>query len=224
MTVRPVPTDVADDTGATRERILVAAEKAFVALGFHAATVDGIARDARCSKKTVYKFFASKEELFATLLRGLRTEVEALPVPDGADPEVVLRDFLASMAEILLRDRSLVLMRIAMAEVGRMPTPMSGAGAAEAGNPARLGLERYLAALQREGGHDFGPPHEAARLLIGMALGAFHHELLAGLKAEVPAPELSNRIARAVRIFLRGSRVTEDPCPAGADSVSGAIR
>ena len=213
MSTLPAPVTTPGDTGAgaageagcLRARILAAAEAAFVAQGFHATTMDAIARAAHCSKKTVYKLFESKEELFTTLLGALRSEVEALSVPAGADPEEALRSFLVAMAGVVLRDRSVILMRIAMAEAGHIPPAGPGPRGAES-DVARLGLERYLAALAQRGTHDFGPPHEAARMLIGMALGAFHHELLSGLKAEVPEADLRARIARSVRIFLHGSR------------------
>ncbi|MCK8783308.1 TetR/AcrR family transcriptional regulator [Roseomonas sp. NAR14] len=202
--VTATPREEAGDAATLRCRLLDAAEAAFVAQGFHATTMDMIAREARCSKKTVYKLFESKEALFGALMLRLRFEVAALPVDPDLEPSHALREFLLGMADILLRDRSVALIRIATAEAGRLagrsPPPDGG------GTSPPLGMEDYLARLEQAGGHDFGPPGEAVRMLVGMALGAFHHELLTGLEAEVPEAELRRRIDRAVGIFLRGTR------------------
>ena len=196
---------VQEDAGGTRARVLAAARDGFAARGFHATTVDEIARLARCSKKTVYKLFRSKEELFAAVLRGLRAEVARLSVPEAIGPEAALRGFLLAMAGVLLRDTSVALTRIAMAEAGRISSfsPRREPVGARLAQPA---LEEYLDVLQRGGAYDFGPAPEAARMLIGMALGAFHHELLIGLAAEVPEAAVEARVAHTVRVFLRGSR------------------
>src|SRR4029077_13382598 len=48
--------------------ILAAAERAFLASGFGAATMDAIARDAGVSKATVYAHFTGKEALFGAVI------------------------------------------------------------------------------------------------------------------------------------------------------------
>jgi AcrR family transcriptional regulator len=195
-----------DGPGVTCQRILQAAEAAFVAQGFHVTTMDAIAASVRCSKKTVYKLFASKDDLFRAVMERRREEVARLPVDPHQPPEQALRDFLLRLAEILLRDSSIALMRIAMAEAGR--TSLLGPDWTKPRpETARLELEEYLAQLAAAGGHDFGAAPEAARMLVGMALGAFHHELMAGLEVSLPQEVLTGRIEHAVRIFLRGSRV-----------------
>lgn len=51
----------------TRERILGCAAKVFLANGFHATSLDAIAKAARASRATVYQYFAGKEEIFGEL-------------------------------------------------------------------------------------------------------------------------------------------------------------
>ena len=53
----------------TRERILAASVKLFSKKGFHACSVDEIAREARANKERVYAYFESKEGLFAHALK-----------------------------------------------------------------------------------------------------------------------------------------------------------
>jgi AcrR family transcriptional regulator len=194
-----------EDTGNTRHRILAAAERAFVSQGFHVATMDTIARGAQCSKKTVYKLFASKEDLFRALMRAKKTEMGQLPIDATLPPGDALRAFILRLAGSILGNAAIALMRIAMAEAGQTPALLQER---TGGHPeaARLALEGYLSDLQREGTYHFGPSEDAARMLIGMALGAFHHELVVGLEVEVPEAALTARVERAVTIFLRGSR------------------
>jgi AcrR family transcriptional regulator len=51
----------------TRDRILRCAAQVFLANGFHATSLDAIAKAARTSRATVYQYFAGKEEIFGEL-------------------------------------------------------------------------------------------------------------------------------------------------------------
>jgi AcrR family transcriptional regulator len=63
----------------TRERLLEAAAEVFSRRGFHAASVEEVAEEAGFSKGAVYSNFASKEELFLTLLdRHLAAELHSV--------------------------------------------------------------------------------------------------------------------------------------------------
>ena len=63
-------------------RILEAATDRFMDAGLYKVTMDEIASDLRMSKKTVYKFFPSKEDLLKaivhTMLRRVESEVQAI--------------------------------------------------------------------------------------------------------------------------------------------------
>ena len=60
-----------------RQRILAAARELFYRRGIHAVGVDAIAEAARTNKMTLYRHFASKDELVAECLRELVREVDA---------------------------------------------------------------------------------------------------------------------------------------------------
>lgn len=51
----------------TRDRILACAAEVFLANGFHATSLDAIAKAAHASRATVYQYFAGKEEIFREL-------------------------------------------------------------------------------------------------------------------------------------------------------------
>ncbi|WP_375203359.1 TetR/AcrR family transcriptional regulator [Hyphococcus sp.] len=52
-----------------RERLLRAAERAFVASGFHGARMAQIAREAKMSPGHIYHYFESKEQIIAEIIR-----------------------------------------------------------------------------------------------------------------------------------------------------------
>jgi AcrR family transcriptional regulator len=51
----------------TRDRILGSAAEVFLSNGFHATSLDAIAKAAHASRATVYQYFAGKEEIFREL-------------------------------------------------------------------------------------------------------------------------------------------------------------
>ncbi|BBZ48010.1 TetR/AcrR family transcriptional regulator [Mycobacterium parmense] len=59
----------------TRERILGCAAKVFLANGFHATSLDAIAKAAHASRATVYQYFAGKEEIFRELSASAERDV-----------------------------------------------------------------------------------------------------------------------------------------------------
>lgn len=62
-----------------REKIIDAAEKLFFTKGFERTTMDDIATEARFSKRTVYAYFTSKEQLhFEVMIRGYRLLIDML--------------------------------------------------------------------------------------------------------------------------------------------------
>jgi len=59
------------------KRILEAATERFMDAGFYKVTMDEIASDLRMSKKTVYKFFPSKETLLKAIVHAMMKKVES---------------------------------------------------------------------------------------------------------------------------------------------------
>jgi AcrR family transcriptional regulator len=86
------------------ERILDAAEKAFIEQGVSAAGMAGIAEFAGCSRGTLYRYFGSRHELhLAYVNRAARRIIERVRVGVGdlADPrERVVECILLSLQEV----------------------------------------------------------------------------------------------------------------------------
>src|SRR5260370_17134821 len=92
-------------SGGKAETILAAAERAFLASGFGAVTMDRVAREAGASKATVYAHFTSKEELFgAVVARVTRRRFAGFSL-QALDP----RDTVASLTTIAARFLDLIL-------------------------------------------------------------------------------------------------------------------
>lgn len=72
-----------------RQEMIEAAEKVFFAKGYDLATMDDVARAAEFSKRTLYIYFSSKEQLYfeimtrgyKQLLQMLRDDTEKKTVP-----------------------------------------------------------------------------------------------------------------------------------------------
>ena len=58
-----------------QEKILNAAQRRMIAYGYHKVTMDEISQDLRMSKNTIYKQFASKEEIARCLVARLQDDI-----------------------------------------------------------------------------------------------------------------------------------------------------
>jgi AcrR family transcriptional regulator len=89
-----------------RVRILRAARKLFYRHGIHAVGVDAIAEAADTNKTTLYRHFASKDELVAECLREYGREFETIwaeiEQTHAGQPKQQLRDCLRLLAEFKL--------------------------------------------------------------------------------------------------------------------------
>ena len=66
-------------TDRKRIAILAAAVDEFISSGFDGTSMDQIAASANVSKRTVYKHFASKEDLFAEIINDMVGRIESVP-------------------------------------------------------------------------------------------------------------------------------------------------
>jgi AcrR family transcriptional regulator len=100
----------AESKDLTRRKLLDAARRVFLRQGFHATTVDMVAREAGFTKGAVYATFASKADLFLALYAE-RTEeraaqAAAIAATAGADAD---REALKAWADVLRHERAWLL-------------------------------------------------------------------------------------------------------------------
>lgn len=125
-----VSKEVGTRARAKRAQILEGAQRVFLQQGFAATSTDAIAARARISKRTLYAYYPSKEELFADVLRGLTVENPQTQVLDsvqrinpGSTQE--LRETLVGLAKKLMLTIMdpdyLALLRTIIADSHRFP-------------------------------------------------------------------------------------------------------
>ena len=107
-----------------RRQVMEAAERLFFVHGYGAVSMDQVAKTAGVSKATLYAYFPSKDALFAHIVA---SKGEDSPLSDDLFPAEVtdLRASLETigrrMLDFMLRERTLAIYRIALAESARFP-------------------------------------------------------------------------------------------------------
>jgi AcrR family transcriptional regulator len=99
------------DRDDTRARILTAAYTIFAERGYHAATIDSIARASGLTRAGLLHHFAGKQELLLALLDRRDEELEVLRSGSGVGPASTAGDLLVSIETIIrsiLAQRELV--------------------------------------------------------------------------------------------------------------------
>ncbi|EJN15079.1 transcriptional regulator [Bradyrhizobium sp. YR681] len=184
-------------------QLLAAAKDTFTSKGFAATTMDDIAGAAGMSKKTLYKLFESKTELFrAMLLRSLPEAHFANPPLTGS-PTMQLRTALRRVADVALAPGEIALHRLIIGE--RQASP---------------GLGRMFAEVIMETGTDdvadllktvrLEPRLEGVSLrvvsemLLGMVFSHDHFRLLTDEGFKLNRRALDKRIDLAIAMFCAG--------------------
>jgi AcrR family transcriptional regulator len=207
--ITPAPLAGAVDPGAApgdrskRAQIMTAASQCFLEVGFGAASMDAIAQRARVSKATVYAHFASKEELFGTIIaERCRTAFgENSPIRlEHADVAAVLTAAGRRFVELLLSAEGLAMYRLVVAEAPRFPE--IGRVFYEAG-PAPLyqQLSAYMAEADRRGWLAVAEPRLAAEQFLGMLKGDSFLKRVLGLPGD--GEGLEREIAAAVAVIMK---------------------
>src|SRR6202140_3485871 len=87
--------------GGSREAIVDAAERLFLARGFGAVSMDELAAAAGVARRTLYNQFASKEEIFREMLLRVSRQLETA-FPPGIETQGNVEDVLCLIAQAIL--------------------------------------------------------------------------------------------------------------------------
>src|SRR4051794_20243806 len=113
-----------DSESPKRQLVLDAATGLFMAQGYGAVSMDAVARAAGVSKATLYAYFSSKDQLFATIIgEACRQKIalaELLPM-DATDVRAALVAFGGRLLRFFLEERPLAIHRVVIAESTRFP-------------------------------------------------------------------------------------------------------
>jgi len=194
---------------AERRKILIeAAEKVFVDVGYSAASVDDIAKQAGMSKKTLYQLFEAKEDLFTAVIAERRAALTATIQTECCDdalaPAEELRTFLGQVARFVLAKRQAALYRLVIAESQRAPE-LARAFYQEGPSKVRSALLQWL--QQKHEGKELVVPDPdcAASMLCSMVIGEPQMRLLIGDMHEPEEAAIAERVEKAVALFLEGT-------------------
>ena len=180
----------------------------FLAQGYGATSIEGVARRAGISKRTFYHRFDDKPMLFGAVVHRIIDRLRPpanVPLLDGADlPEILQR-----LARIILRGAvsapAIALHRLIVAESARFPELASVA--TEQG-PTREGIRLIAGVLDAEiraGNLRLEDPAFAAELFLHMVISLPQRRAL-GLGIAMTSDELDAWACDVVNLFLNGCR------------------
>jgi TetR/AcrR family transcriptional regulator, mexJK operon transcriptional repressor len=191
-----------------KRRVIAAAEFVFVSQGYSAASVDDIAKRAGMSKKTLYRFYSTKEAMFAAVIaarrEALKESIDAECCGAGLEPDAVLRRFLSQVAHFVLARRQSSLYRLVIAESHRAPE-IACAFYREGPSKVHLALQEWLAEQNRAGTLCVSQPEIAAGMLFSMIVGEPQMRILIGELDEPDSAAIEDRVDTAVQLFLTGA-------------------
>ncbi len=191
-----------------RDTILQAGIQVFLEYGYVNASVDEIVRRAGGSKRTVYKYFGNKEELFAAIIESLVAQM-LLPLGSALDSESNLQTTLEKLGkaylDVLLREDSLAIFRTVVSE-GQCFPELAKTFYHNGPHAAVMRLSRYLDQQVESGSLRLEDSYAAARQYFGMIRSDLHMRAALGL--ELPSEDEIDREANtAVAMFIREYRV-----------------
>jgi len=197
---------------AQRDRLLDAAAEVFLEHGFGIATVDVIAAHAKASKKTLYSYFGSKNEIFVAAVEHLCRRT-LLPLHDlevnERDPKSLLLIFGTRLLAQLLSPEAIAIHRMAISEATRFPE-LSRLFYRTGPATVQGILSRRLAALRDTGRLQFANPDEIASLFIQMVLGEAQRKVAMAV-SDPPSPEEARiHASMAADLLLRGLGATNE--------------
>jgi AcrR family transcriptional regulator len=186
------------------DRILRAAQNAFLAHGYHGASTDMIQAEAAVSKSTLYRYFASKEELFKAAFEAYSKDflghIGQL-YKDTPDAEEFLFKFGLEFLQVLISPRGLKLFRTMVAEGQRFPRV--GKMFYLVGPKVTSDLvERYLADAHARGVINAPQPAMSAEHFISMVRGDLFLRCLLGASLPPSPAQLERYIRATVTTFL----------------------
>ena len=191
-----------DDAALIHARILDAALAEFLAHGFGAASIEGIARTARVNKDTIYRQFGTKEQLYresvqraqaamgSTLGAGLFTDAQDLAGTLAGVMRHLHRTFTLPEA------RRLVSMTVTQAAL----FPDLAADARQSTREFLQPLAEYLQRQREIGTLEFEDADEAAHLLATVALGGVRFLF----ESTLSGSELDRYVQSRLAVLLRG--------------------
>jgi TetR/AcrR family transcriptional regulator, mexJK operon transcriptional repressor len=192
-------------TDKKRDEITDAAGRVFLAQGFGVATIAMIAAEASASKATLYRYFQSKEEIFAAyVVRAGEDQSQRLSL--GFSLEQTVEESLISLGcrylELLLSPSIMAVNRLVIGEAQRFPQLTE---IYFENGPRRVidFLQRALADMVEQGWIEAADTRRAAWHFKAQCELRFYERSLWGFR-EIPGPqEIEQHLKSAIPLFLQ---------------------
>lgn len=187
-------------------RLIDAAAKLFMEKGFDGTSMVEIARAARASKETFYRYYPTKNDLFrAVILRGSKrfeAEISTLLVPH-APPATALTSFGEFFLGRILGSEAIGFLRILPMERERFPELRA---IFHDNGPARVHavVAAYLAEQVKKGRLRKMNPHVAARQFFDLCAAEMMMRVMRMGDDKPSDREIRERVREAVDCFLHG--------------------
>lgn len=185
-------------------RLAAIKEAAFEILaekGYKAASMLEIARRAKASNETLYKWFGNKQALFKAVVEDNAREARELlekALSDGSDPIDALSRLGPVLLEIVTGEKAIALNRAAAGDV--FETATLGGTIADYGRETILPL--LTAVFERagkEGMLAIDDPREAAETYVNLLIGDLQIRRVIGVSPPPARKQAEARTARAVK-------------------------
>jgi TetR/AcrR family transcriptional repressor of mexJK operon len=189
-----------------RQSIIKGATTLFLKHGFKTVSMDKIAQSAPVSKATLYKYFASKNDLLATVIDelcgSLWQTMEDAPI-DSESVEYNLQKIASAFVDLIFSKEGLAIYRLVVAECYDFPE--LGKLVYETGPKSALSqLEQYLQEINQRDQINIADLTIAADSFFSLLKGDLHFQCLLGIKAPPSTEEKMTLINQAVAFYIQG--------------------
>ncbi|WP_137131461.1 TetR/AcrR family transcriptional regulator [Rhizobium sp. FY34] len=195
----------AGEDPAKRDQILEGAKRVFMTVGFDAASMNDITREAGVSKGTIYVYFENKDDLFAALMERERLRLgQSMQniLADIQSAEEGLRRYGIDFALQVTKQETIFAMRTMVAVATRMPK-LSGRFFHDDTLNVRNVLERFLERQMASGNLRIDDVKLAARQYIDLTTGSFLKMRLFGdMPTPPPRAEIESVVESGLKVFL----------------------
>ena len=202
---------------AKRAQIIEGAKRVFMRLGFDAASMNDITREAGVSKGTIYVYFENKEDLFGAIIEQERQRITLMLKDILAGSEEVedgLYRFGVGFATHITTPQTINAMRTLIGVTTRMPKLCSRFFHSPAN--VRTVLEDFIKRHVALGNLDVEDTDLAARQFIELASGTFFKLRLFGDLDDVPPEsDLDRTVRSAIRMFMAAYGRSGSPAGTG---------
>jgi len=191
-----------------RQEILDAATSLFLEKGFSGCSIDDVIERTGGSKRTVYKLFPCKRDLFTAIAQGCAKKIlQPIEMPKLVDRPIedVLTEFGENFLKVMTSDEFGQLYRSVVSQAAHFPEV--ACGVFEAG-PARVraALMEVLAHYKARGEIDFPDLELAAEQFVSMLRTEYVFAVALGLRPPPDKVTIQRTVAQAISTFLNGCR------------------